>query len=139
MSMDVQTTSTFSEEHLSNILIAAFEGGVGYWCQIFKYQKPDGAVPPAEIADMLEFKHGWLPLVEGCGLWLEDAENPGKNNPDAEFQRTKLDRAALENGLTLCAKYHPNVFARIMDDGQYDAGDADIVIQLAIMGGVAFG
>jgi hypothetical protein len=137
--MKIQTTFTFTEQHLSNILVTAFEGGVGHWCQIVKFEIPEGAVPPAEIEDIADFKHGWAPLVEGGGIWVQDTENPGKNNPDAEFQRTLLDRAALESGLTLCAKHHPNVFARIMDDGQYDAGDADIVIQLAIMGGVVFG
>jgi hypothetical protein len=136
MSMDIATTVTLSEQKLSDILITAFEGGVGYWCQIVKYDIPAGAMSP--IPDMQDFKHGWAPLVEGGGIWVQDAENPGKNNPDAAFERTKLDRDHLQSGLTLCAKHHPHVFSRILED-QYDSCDADIVVQLAVMGSVVFG
>jgi len=138
MSMTIPCNVEFDERKLSDILITAFEGGVGYWCHILKYQKPEGAIPPTEIADMEKYKHGWLPLVEGGGLWLQDTENPGENDPDAAFPRVLLDRAALQRGLEAVALKRPKIWLRICED-QYDSCDADIVIQYAVLGEEMFG
>lgn len=140
----IDSAVEFSDRKLSDILITAFEGGVGYWCTILGYVKP---TKPCPVPDMEEYRHGWYPLAEGGGMILADSEEtwecddvtPDKlpQSENAAFETLVFDRNKLKRGLALVAARRPAIFARIVDD-QYDAGDADVVVQYGCFGDEVF-
>ena len=49
-----------------------------------------------------------------------------------------LSQKNLRRGMELCAKDYPEVFKRLIND-EIDAGDADVIFQLTVMGEITFG
>lgn len=102
-------------------LIAAFEGGVGYWCQI------DNVNGPAYNEKQL------FGVVSGQSyLCLIDKEEGRRH--------TKLTRPKIEAGLRLMAKNHPDDFRDMTsEDTSGDAITGDVLLQLCLFGEVLYG
>jgi hypothetical protein len=101
-------------------LISAFEGGVGYWCQIDNEKGP--SYNEAQL----------FRVVDGDSfLLLIDQE---------ERRAHKLTRAKIAEGLRLMAENHPDDFRDMTsEDTGADAGTGDIFLQLCLLGEVSYG
>lgn len=120
-----------TNEEISDILSTAFEGGSNYWYANLDYDLGEGYT----IADFKEggrcqypgMYHHWcqlVPLVPGCAIVLEDAE---------EGTAHRLDRAALVKGVQVMAEKYPQHFANwLNEDG--DAITGDVFLQCCVFG-----
>jgi hypothetical protein len=111
---------SFTAQRLQDLLICAFEGGVGYWCRIVAYSPPhlEGKVSYREV-----------PFLPGGSLLLRDIE---------DGQDLSLNREAMEAGLTrMCLRY-PRHFARFVTEDE-DAETGDVFIQCCVFGEVRYG
>lgn len=103
-------------------LISAFEGGVGYWCQIDNEKGPD-------YSEAQLFR-----VVAGDShLLLTDQE-------DDEKRRYRLTRYRIACGLRLMAEQHPDHFRDMTsEDTSGDATTGDVLLQLCLFGDVIYG
>lgn len=114
-------------EFLSDVLVTAVEGGINYWASVSEYDPDAGTVRVHEWhPDTGETEDGYA--KEGVLVTLDDiARGIGVLRRDDKLPLTgywhdfwKADRT---NG----------------EDGDYDAGHADCVVQAAIFGEVVYG
>jgi len=128
--MKIAITVDVTDKRIAYLLSAAFEGGVGYWCQIVGYVKPDD--PRSVLGDETIYRHIDYPLTGGavrCRVVDEAVEDPGT---------LILDREAIKRGLRLMAQEWPQHWADFMDESE-DASTADVFLQCALLGGVVYG
>jgi hypothetical protein len=74
------------EERIRNLLVSAFEGGIGYWGRIMEYTYPPGF--KKEDFDNWHTSGRWespryieVPMMEGGKVWLHDAEESDSRWP----------------------------------------------------------
>lgn len=122
-------TVRVGRERVLDLLTTAFEGAVGYWCQVERWETPDGF----ELSEGPGYAE--LPLVKGGAVVCTDVVYP---DPDDECYR--LDLEALQRGLLIMAseeRYQRHWTAVITAD--FDAETADVFVQLALFGEVVYG
>jgi hypothetical protein len=110
------------DEFLAGILTAGIEGGIGYWsvCHSYKW----AADPDHPVAIISEDEEG--------------------ENPDV---KRELNNEVIFNGITKllqskeAMKTQKLLISAIKnnDAGEMDAGDSDVIIQMAIFGEVIYG
>ena len=115
---DVQITITqaITEELVDDILVAAFEGGINYWCEKITYDVlnvPDDAEYASEI------------VSKGGTIYLHHED--GKSD---------LDLDKFVNGIKLYCEANGCLPNAVHED--HDANDADQIVQYAIFGEVVF-
>ena len=130
-----------SKEHMLNdaeikdILCTALEGGIGYWACLLN-DDPDWVA----ARNKLEKEKGETPcynevayevLSTGHTIRFEDAEE------DEEIY--ELTWEGLMEGLRMFEEERKESIHTLLEDGEFDADDADYVIQLAIFKKVVFG
>lgn len=108
------------EEDIENLLISAFEAGIGYWACIVDYESLPGAEMP---------RRSMLPLVPGGAVVLA-AKEVGN--------RLILDREAVKRGLRIMFEKHPVHFGNFISN-KADAGTADVFVQCCLFGHVVYG
>lgn len=113
------------EQLIRDIIITACEGGIGYWSQLESYDGPaidEGAGLPLRLREMDDYGYGeWKTLdvpqvVEGLRKMIQERPN------------SKVTHRFIE----AIANYDSG-------DYDYDAGDADEVIQYAVLGDLVYG
>jgi hypothetical protein len=128
--MKIQIEYTITEDMVENVIVSALEGGSNYWY----------------FVDVEDFEQD-LPPKNGKALTERISEavfrNPSFKMPvydveDEDDVLGYLSQKNLRRGLELCAKDYPEAFKRLTDD-EIDAGDADVIFQLTVMGEVTFG
>lgn len=128
--MKIQIEYEVNQDMIENAIISALEGGSNYWY----------------FVDVKDFQQD-LPPKNGKVITERISEavfkNPSFKMPvydveDEEDVLGYLSQKNLRRGLELCAKNYPDVFQRFTND-DIDAGDADIIFQLTVMGEVTFG
>lgn len=109
-----------SSQDVDDILCAAFEGGIGYWCDevVVDGKWPEGATYASEA------------LSRGATLKLKDAEP--EDDTDGYFTLT-LDM--FKKGLATYVAKH----GWSGDTGDIDADAADSIVQYALFGKIVFG
>lgn len=107
---EVKTTQRISQEQIDDVLVAAFEGGITYWCGGVKVN-----VEPEE-----DYTYASEVLTRGGTLKLYDLEEK------------KWYGLTIEKLLDALSDMH-------FDFDNYDAGDADSLVQKAIFGEVVYG
>ena len=101
---------------ISDILVAAFEGGSTYWL------------------DKVEI----IPPTPGTAQFASDVPGlGGLLDLHFEGQVRRLDRAMMEKGIEGAAKLRGLTVERFYDD--HDAVEADVALQLAVLGEVVYG
>lgn len=119
-----------------DLLVAAFEGGSNYWYTIEKAHYPPGTTAA-------DFKEGGRMQPEDYYHWsqLVPTVSGGSLEITAEDMDGvyKLDKKALARGWRLLRQQHPKIYWRIFKEDDFDAGDADVFLQLALFGEVVFG
>lgn len=125
-----------TEKMVRDLLVTAFEGGSNYWYRIDGKKLPPGTA-------MADFKQGgrmqpsgdyyhWsqlIPTIPGGQLIIRDTEGD---------EAHVLDLPAIRKGLMLMKQKFPKHYARALDES-YDAGDADVFLQLSLFDDVIFG
>jgi hypothetical protein len=120
---------TFSNEDIEDLFVSALEGGSNYWYRIkyipkeIRYHVKELKQPLAEaIANH---------VINGGYIQFFDAENK-----DELLGTVDMDK--LLDAISLLKKDYPDTWNNIIDENA-DANDADIFLQLAVMGDVVFG
>lgn len=110
-----------NDADVADLLCTAFEGGSNYWYMLEGYEGDTTGV---------EFKHIWMPFKPGGAVLVSVPE-------DDDGKIYKLNREAVQRGLSLMASEYPHRFRHFLE-GDYDADDGDVFLQLALFGDVIF-
>lgn len=112
-------------QHYHDLFITACEGGVNYWSQVNDYH----------------WGYGDVEDLDGFSAYLVDHED--------DEQVWVLDRATITKGWRLATTTFrdtiswstgkPPVVWTPDSDWDYDAGDADAIVQIALFGEVVYG
>lgn len=127
-----------TEKMVRYLLTGAFEGGSNYWYRIESRKLPPGTQKE-------DFKQGGrmqpegdyfhplalIPTFPGGQLVIREIG-------DGEGEAFVLDLPALKRGLMLMREKFPKNYQRVLDEND-DAADADVFLQLALLGDVVFG
>jgi len=118
------TRSPEREEFLSDILITAVEGGTGYWAQASNYNHTPAATATVTLHEYHEEDdEGIIPqhlvdldtIEKGLDLYLS-------------FLKDRVD-----------ATWREYMAANLQNDaGDFDAEDADVIVQFAIFGEIKY-
>lgn len=126
----MKTIEHLAVEKLNYLIVTAFEGGSGYWAELRPQEKE---VVLADTPDM-----EGEPTSERFHKSLEEgSEHDIFSRIEEKYIGTitlESSKKALE---TMALKYVDH-YARIVNDS-YDAEDADVWFQLAVMGEVRYG
>jgi hypothetical protein len=128
------TNITITKEQVSDLISTAIEGGSNYWYMIEGYQEPSVVDFRCSTFADDEKPHriyDW-PLCTGGGVIISD--EMASSSP---VQKT-LNLESITSGLNLMGSRFPERLANI-SNGEYDAEDADIFLQLSLLGDVVFG
>lgn len=119
----------------NDIFVTALEGGINYWasCSAYKWSLPDGSADP-----------------EGFFADIIDCVVEGRQHPlTQEVEAWRIDIDTIRRGLELAptAKVYwsitPPPTLRAIEAGEewedFDAGDADMIVQLGLFGEVRYG
>jgi hypothetical protein len=114
---------------IADALVSGFEGGIGYWSEIVKYEAPP------------EYKWyfhdiGGMPGERRVYPHIDDVINPGGAVLLSDIESggvSRLNWEAVLHGLRRVAEVFPEVFGNIIADNS-DAEDGDILIQCALFG-----
>lgn len=120
---------------VSDLISTAFEGGSNYWASVVSTQSPTKLNFRCDLFASDEEPHRYydFPLNEGGSVTIgyEPIYAGGKGQEELNLQ-------SIEKGLELLAEKYPNRFVAVCDEA-YDADDADVFLQLAILNEVVFG
>lgn len=108
---------------ITDLLVTAFEGGSNYWYWLHREDLPK-IEEDLSISEVVAKKIYSDPEYS---LPIYDIENPVDKL--GELSQSSIVRALLDN---------PIIALKILDDGDYDANDADIILQCAVMGEILF-
>ena len=127
---------------VENCLIAALEGGSNYWYWIKADENWYKIAKEYDRKDALKNNRiGDLSLTEKIAQALLNVPNFEIPIYDVEDVNEKIGLLTLprfELGVKLCRRDYLDVYSNMITE-QYDAGDADILFQLAVLGGVVYG
>jgi hypothetical protein len=119
--IEITISQELTPQDINDIVSTALEGGINYWC---------GGAIIKDVPAKAEGKYDFASDVISVGGTLElyDAESP---------DRWELNLEKLLNGIKMhCTKIGKTPL-ELMDD--YDACDADCIVQYAVMGEIVFG
>lgn len=149
--IEINIKHELNQSDVTNIIITAFEGGIGYWCDEVepveltasgwqamsgetykKWTKKDteiGFVLPPYANEMF-----WGEAERGYALHDEYDEN---------WCSMHLTIRSLQNGINAMIKDDPRgnwdeTLSRLVNE-QYDAEDADVLVQFAVFGELVYG
>ena len=132
----MQITKQIDKQTLVDLIVTALEGGSNYW-----YMLGDQYIFPASVDET-------LCLTERIGHTLYDDERWGLPVYDVEYEGDYYEdlggalgivtNASCQKAFEIMSTDYPDVLGRIFEE-QYDALDADIFFQLAVMGEVVYG
>jgi hypothetical protein len=128
--MKIQIEYEVTQDMIENVIVSALEGGSNYWYFIDVADFEDDLPPKGNLA-----------LTERISEAVY--KNPAFKMPvydveDEDDVLGYLSQKNLRRGLELCAKDYPEVF-QLFTQNEIDAGDADVIFQLTVMGEVTFG
>lgn len=135
---------TLTEEDIKDILTTAIEGGIGYWSILdnstaewkaagaaWRERRGDGEKPCfCDTAFEL--------LSKGESIRFIDAETEDEYDP-GEDEVWYLDMEGLLKGCQMWENRTGKNLAKAIEDCDYDAEDADEIIQYGLFGEVVFG
>jgi hypothetical protein len=125
----VASTHTFSKEDIADLIVTALEGGINYWCR--KAVMKENAITKdyfnvlPEDQDKINYASDLISY--GGTLILFDAESSDK---------WELDIDKMLKGIDMHCTNMKKSPANLMDD--YDANDADAIVQYAVFGELVF-
>ncbi len=118
-------------EMFEDWIVTALEGGSNYW-----YLIQDGAIPKSIIE---KYKEEKLPfsILFSKAIWI-DKVSVSVHDIETEEPLGHIDMKSVKKALETICEHHENVFDALMKE-EYDAEDADVFFQYAVMGELTFG
>ena len=119
-------TARISQQEVDDLLCAAFEGGITYWCSRAETvgDWPEGA---EYLSDTLS---------RGATILLTDAESAFDSEDEQPEVRT-LTLSNFKRAVVIVAEKYGQTVADFVED--HDADSADCVVQVAVFGEVVYG
>jgi hypothetical protein len=122
-------TKKITKEDIINIFVTALEGGSNYWYYIPTI--PNGVRDIMNETGLATSEAIGQYVLKGGYVQINDAE-------DEEEILGNIDMDGLLDAIQKIKAEYPNVYNNIIDE-DYDADDADVFFQIAVMGEVTFG
>lgn len=135
MPYEYKVTKELKDGDIEDILTTALEGGIGYWACLLN-DDPAWEKAHKEIKDAGETPYWstvmWRVLQSGEKVRFQDADD----TEDGEIW--EYDLKSFKQS---CERYEEErgSLKKCLDDGNFDAVEADIFIQLGLFGEVVFG
>lgn len=137
-----------SNEDIANIVITAFEGGISYWCDRAEAIKLEPSM--GGWRRVLGDEYNSLLTENGCSpyanpdFWAVDNYGYKLHDQLEEADVPKMLTAtciamALQKLADSDKQWNQRLAARLLEPGDYDASDADTLIQVAVFGEVVYG
>jgi hypothetical protein len=123
---------------LADLICEGFEGGVGYWAQIVKYDEPKelkytmDTLEDKKFGEPHVYKHIDYPLNEGGAVYVMETGD------DESGPIHRLDYEALMRGLKIMQEKWPRHFANWISETD-DAETGDVFIQCCLLGDIVYG
>ncbi len=129
MEIKVNSTHTFSKEDIADLIVTALEGGINYWCRKAVIKKdPDGNFMNVLPEDQDKVVYASDVIGYGGTLILFDAESSDK---------WELTPENVQKGIQMHCEKRNIAPSGLMDN--YDADDADCIVQYALFNEIVFG
>jgi hypothetical protein len=122
-------TKKITKQDIIDLFVTALEGGSNYWYYIPKI--PAGVRQIKTETGMATSEAIGEYILRGGNIQINDAE-------DEEEVLGTVDMTSLLEAIGLLKSDYTHAYENIIDE-EYDADDADIFFQLAVMGEVTFG
>ena len=144
-----ETETTVTDQDIADWVITAFEGGITYWCEDVRPMQRDAHGDWQELTG-----EGYTQFqIEGVGgyanpeFWDNDSRGYQLYDMHEEKWVTKvLTLSSLLKALNWQPPKNkhasPNWFRKVVDSmvtENYDAGDADCLVQVAVLGDLVYG
>jgi hypothetical protein len=126
----------FGKEDIINLFVDALEGGSNYWYHIRNIPKDVRRdIPLSEAIGEYILNGGYIEFYDAEGEEYDDDSMDIYSDKDL---LGTVDINSLLDAINKIKHDYPDVWENILDE-QYDANDADIFLQLCVMGEVEFG
>ena len=114
----VNDTEVITDEQMSDLLVAAFEGGINYWCgEVSITKNPKDVEYASEV------------IASGGTLDIHDDESDATE---------ELNQEKMIKGIVLGMEWAEVDNVQVLMDG-HDAETADVIVQYALFGEIVFG
>jgi len=139
--LKARESRTFGKEDIINLFVDALEGGSNYWYHIrhlpneVSYKAKEMGQSVSEAIGEYILKGGYIQFYDAEEEYDEDDYT--ETHSDNGLLGT-VDMDSILEAITIIKRDYPDVWENILDE-QYDANDADIFLQLCVMGDVVFG
>jgi hypothetical protein len=139
--LKARESRTFGKEDIINLFVDALEGGSNYWYHIrhlpneVSYKAKEMGQSVSETIGEYILKGGYIQFYDAEEEYDEDDYT--ETHSDNGLLGT-VDMDSILEAITIIKRDYPDVWENILDE-QYDANDADIFLQLCVMGDVVFG
>jgi hypothetical protein len=139
--LKARESKTFGKEDIVDLFVDALEGGSNYWYELrhlpeeLRYKAKEMGQPISEAIGEYILNGGYIQFYDG------EEEYDDDDYQEIHSEKGLLgtvDMNSILDAITLIKKDYPEVWENILDE-QYDANDADIFLQLCVMGEVVFG
>jgi hypothetical protein len=127
--IESRKTKKITKENIIDIFVTALEGGSNYWYYIPTI--PNGVRDIMDETGMATSEAIGQYVLKGGYVQINDAE-------DEEEVLGNVDMDGLLDAIQKVKTEFPDVYNNIIDE-EYDADDADIFFQIAVMGEIVFG
>ena len=122
--ISIGRTVKVTQQDIDDIMVAALEGGIDYWCQEAE------VIEEKRVADW-----GHEQIARGGVLILHDAESDDK---------WELDLEKFLTGVKLWLQNGGDRYGALQKDGTLDTGEidgemADMIVQYALFGEIVYG
>ena len=125
----IDTRVEITVQDIDDIMCAALEGGITYWCcEAYPYGYRDGKEWPEGVEYTSQC------LSRGYDIALVDAEEDDENDVPVEYI---LTLSAMIRGIQMFCDIHHKHYNIIRED--YDSLDADCMVQYALFGKLVYG
>jgi hypothetical protein len=140
-----------TDDFLSGVMCTALEGGIGYWAiakDIKRTEGDDWEYLSCELADNEEYHDAEIDqqeildeLVEEEEHIYEDYEDKLRKMTEAAVKWNTLNYEVIAKGCKRAIEGNYGFAKYILeqDGGMIDAGDADCIVQLGVLGEVVYG
>jgi len=134
-------SKSFGKEDIINLFVDALEGGSNYWYEIrhlpkeVHYKANEMGEPLSELIGEYILNGGYVQFYDAEEEYNDDDYT--ETHSDNGLLGT-VDMDSILEAITIVKRDYPEVWENILDE-QYDANDADIFLQLCVMGDVVFG
>ncbi len=121
----IKTEVNITVQDVDDIVDCAFAGGINYWCS---RAFPRCNVWPSDV------EYASQCLTRGYDLTLVDSEEVDDDGNPTEYH---LNLASFLRGFEVYCDRHGKNVSYLLED--YDASDADCIIQYALFGNLVYG